>query len=180
MTTSSRIRRAATVGGCVVTAGLGALATAGAAQAQTVHAGAVPHAEPSASRQDAPGVRLMKVRSVEGTVTPDIYEGCSAGYFCLSQIPHSGGEVWVAFLENARLNGGGYSYSWGKCGPGGHPGCDLGIHAWANNTGDRVWLKEFKTGGDELCISNHTWNSNYEGIADNDYWIQITTNPNPC
>jgi hypothetical protein len=175
MTTSSRIRRVAAVGGGVVAA----LAAAGTAQAQAVHAGAVPNAAPSGTAE-ASGGRLMKVRSVEGTVTPDIYEGCNAGYFCLSQIPHSGGEVWVAFLENARLNGGGYSYSWGKCGPAGHPGCDEGIHAFANNTGDRVWLKEFQTGGKELCISNHTWNSNYEGIADDDYWVQITSNPNPC
>jgi hypothetical protein len=178
VTTSSRIRRTATVG-CGAVA---ALAAAGTAQAQTVHAGAVPHAGPSATRQDAPGARLMKVRSVEATNSPDTYEGCDAGFFCLSV--RYDPEVWDWWLEDATLHEGtGYSYSWGFCGSAilaAHPGCDAGIHAWANNTGDRVWLKEFKTGGKELCISNHTWNSNYEGIADDDYWVQITTNPNPC
>jgi hypothetical protein len=171
MTASSRIRRVATIG-CGAVA---ALAAAGTAQAQAAHAGA----GPSASRQDASGVGLMKVRNMEGTVTPDSYEGCNAGWFCLSA--RYDPESWPYRLENAALHGGGYSFPWGSCGsPVGEPGCDIGIHAWANNTGDRVWLKEFQTGGKELCISNHTWNSNYEGIADDDYWVQITSNPNPC
>jgi hypothetical protein len=174
MTTSSRVWRVATVGGGVVTA----LAAAGGAQAQTVHAGAVP-AAPSASRE-ASGARLMKVRSVEGTSTPDPYEGCYAGFFCVAvSAPITAGS-WPHAIPDATLHGGAYSYPWGECSPNMYPGCDGGIHAFANNTGDRVWLKEFKTGGDELCISNHTWNSYYLGIADEDYWIQLTTNPNPC
>jgi hypothetical protein len=175
MTTSSRVWRVATVGGGVVTA----LAAAGGAQAQTVHAGAVPNAAPSASRE-ASSARLMKARSVEDAATPDTYEGCYAGFFCLSVgAPITDGS-WLRALSNATLHGGAYSYPWGECSPNMYPGCDGGIHAFANNTGDRVWLKEFRTGGDELCISNHTWNSYYLGIADEDYWIQITTNPNPC
>jgi hypothetical protein len=177
MTTSSRIRRIATVGGGVVAA----LAAAGTAQAQAVHAGAVPNAAPSATAE-ASGGRLMKVRSVEATNAPDTYEGCDAGLFCLSV--RYDPETWDWWLEDATLHDGtGYSYAWGSCGSAilaANPGCDAGIHAWANNTGDRVWLKADQSGGKELCINNHTWNSNYEGIADNDYWIQITSNPNPC
>jgi hypothetical protein len=180
MTTSSRIRRAATVGGCAVTA----LAAAGTAQAQAVHAGTVPQAKPSASLQGAPSGRPTKVRNVEGSVTPDTYEGCDAGFFCLAagSYPNAGQSPSSWYLvPDARLHGGtGYSYPWGECSPNMYPGCDAGIHAFANNTGDRVWLKAYPTGGKELCITNHTWSSSYDGIADEDYWVQITTNPNPC
>jgi hypothetical protein len=122
----------------------------------------------------------MKVRSVGGALAPDAYEGCDAGYFCLAaSAPHPAGS-WTYAVPDATPHGGGYSYPWGECSPNIYPGCDAAIHSFANNTGDRVWLKEFKTGGDELCISNHTWNSDYQGVADEDYWVQITSNPNPC
>jgi hypothetical protein len=176
MTTLSRFRRAATAGGCALTA----LAAAGTAQAA-----AAPHAGLAASRQDAPGVSPMKVRSVAGPTTPgittDSFDNCSAGYFCLAQ--YESPQTWVSFLPNATLHGGGYSFPWGSCGKSGEPaepGCDAGIHAFANNTGDRVWLKATTSGGSELCISNHEANADYNGVADEDYWVQITENPNPC
>jgi hypothetical protein len=179
MTTSSRLRRAAMVGGGVVTA-LAAAGTAQAAQAQTIHAAPTPLAGVPASGQQAPAGRVMRVRSVEGVAAPDTYDGCDAGYFCIEESTYSPGWSWALALPNATLHGGGYSYPWGECSPMMYMGCDGQIAAFANNTGDRVWLKALRTGGEELCISNHSANYSYHGIADHDYWVQITTNPNPC
>ncbi len=173
MTTALRVRRAAAAGGCAITAGIGTLAGVGAAQAQTASAGTAPPAGAAATQGSG---KPMRVHADAGTFAPFSYEGCNAGYFCVSGYP----PVWFSILSNATLYGGAYSLPYGECSPILEAGCDNGIHSWANNTGDRVWLKATPTGGKELCISNHTHNFDYNGIADNDYWIQVTSNPNPC
>ncbi len=175
MTTASRLRRAAAAGGCAVTAGVGALAGVGAAQAQTTSPGTAPPAGAAATQGSG---KPMRVHASAGTFAPFAYEGCNAGYLCVSGSP----AVWFYQLHNATINHGAYSDPWGRCSPLSErePGCSFGIHSWANNTGYRVWLKATQTGGKELCISNHTYNLDYNGIADEDYWIQFTTNPNAC
>jgi hypothetical protein len=179
--TSSKLRRAAAAGGCVLTAGLGALAGSGVAQAQAATTGRAPVADATVSHD---GGRLMRIHAGAGTFAPDAWAGCNAGFFCLSPFSNPLAQ-WKYSSPNATLAGAGYSTPWGQCGSTYYPyhpmpGCDVGIHSWSNNTGDRVWLKATPTGGSELCISNHTSDLNYNGIADNDFWVQITQNPNPC
>lgn len=80
-----------------------------------------------------------------------------------------GGTGWIPF---------------GECSPTRYPGCDAGIASWENFKSVRVWLEQFKNGGNELCIDPYgdgNWTQgNYTGVDANDYWWLITTNTADC
>jgi hypothetical protein len=204
MVTFPKVFGALWVGGCAVMIVLGALATASPVQAQTNSGTPRPgarFASEATSRQNAVidaamskdpggtrvspgevrwpnGVNLV-VETRTGAVAPDDYEDCPAGYFCAYpgtlDIVYPG--VWYE-IPNYVLHGSVYFYAWGACITG--PGCGLGIGAWANNTGQRVWLEQFQNSGQLLCISNQTHNYDYTGPDDEDYWIYLSSNKAAC
>src|SRR5260370_41955584 len=110
-------------------------------------------------------------------VRPDFPGNCPSGYFCVATGANYTG-TYIAFLNGPSLVGGNYWIAWGQC-PNG-PGCNVGVHSWANNSGYRTWLEQFQNRGNLLCISNGTANSNYNGVDDHDYWILMTSNTAGC
>jgi hypothetical protein len=188
MIPQSRIRRKLAVVGCALTLAFGVLALAGA------QAGAAPQADAATASPVAAvsSVALLQnaittgTQRAEGpTATRNSWNGCNAGYFCATAVayPVCAGEgcVWPQTLENYILYGGPYFSPWGECSPTKHPGCNIGIHGWANNTGYRVWLEEYQNSGNELCISNQTdVPGNYGGVDADDYWIYMSNNPAQC
>jgi hypothetical protein len=123
------------------------------------------------------GVRLRVSATVTASCPPVYYCGCPAGYFCAYPTAFNG--AWY-LVENYKLAGGTYFFPWGECSPTQEPGCDVGIHSWASNTGYRTWLEQNINSGNELCISNRTNNLNYNGNSDLDYWIYLSSNSAAC
>ena len=205
MIVPSRLRRAATIAGCAVAVGLVGV---GAAQAQAspavarssaarFAAEATPYQNTSIARAMArlPGgtrVSPSEVKWPGGAVilsvgpsastpapagSPEFADDCPSGYFCVANGIDFTGNNW-AFLNAPDEYGADYWIPWGECPDG--PGCDVGIHSWANNSGYRTWLEQFQDSGNELCISNGNSESAYEGTDRNDYWILMTTNSAEC
>ena len=105
------------------------------------------------------------------------YYGCNSTYFCLS----TGSNMtfdWPYAIQSLGSLGDTEWVPWGECGV--NPGCDVGVHSWANNSGYRVWLEQFPNSGNELCISNQIANFDYYGIDGDDYWIFMSDNPAKC
>lgn len=207
MTISERTRRAVVAVGCATALSLGLPAAASAAQprpatstASAVRFGAeatafqnkiitsVMSRIPGGVRISASQVRwgdgvILEVRPSATTAfpvasaKPDSFESCNAGYFCAS--PDSYPSYWEA-IPNEILHHGVYAFPWGECSPVVEPGCGLGIHAYANNTGQRVWLEQYPNSGNEFCITNHTYNLDFTNVNDLDYWIYLSNNPNAC
>lgn len=208
MTIFERTRRAVIAVGCVTALGLGIPAAASAAQAQTAAskppaARFVSHAtarqnkavayfmarHPGGVRISASEVRwpngvILKVIPLgsatrETAMTPENYENCDAGFFCALNSPWHSMSVWYE-IPNEILHGGPYWWAWGDCNSSQGIGCDEGLHAYANNTGQRVWLEQDKDSGNEFCITNHTYNLDFQGVNSLDYWIYLSNNPNAC
>jgi hypothetical protein len=200
----ARTRRAAIAIGCATALGLGIPAVASATPAQTATSGAsVAQATAyqnqvisAAMRRTPGGVRISasEVRWANGvilkvmvsatagrekSVRPDNFENCDAGYFCAINSPWRSMSVWDE-IPNEILHHGPYFFPWGECSPTTEPGCDEGIHAYADNTGQRVWLEQNQDSGNELCITNHTYNLDFQGANSLDYWIYLSNNPNAC
>lgn len=193
------LRRAAVLTSCVAAL---SLAAAGAAQAQTASgapagtrfAAAATHYQntsiskamaylPGGTRVSAgevvwPDGTMLRVGATpHSSAAPDFPGNCAAGYFCVATGANYTGNYW-AWLNAPAAVGGDYWIAWGEC-PNG-PGCDLGVHSWANNSGYRTWLEQFQNHGNELCIKNGNSNSNYNGVDWDDYWILMTTNSAAC
>jgi hypothetical protein len=130
----------------------------------------------SPSQEKLPNGMILNVSAapVKATAEPAATPLCPAGYFCAYPAPYTG--YWYE-LPNYILNGGVYFYAWGAPGD---PGYDVGIHSWSNNTGYRVWLEQNIDAGNELCISNHGSNTDYNGTDDDDYWIYVSSNAAAC
>ena len=184
-----RLRRTLTGVGCALTLGLGvpavASAQADAATSSTVAAVSVgtPLQNAITATAQRPGAPKARVAS---------WNGCNAGYFCAvpkaEPVCANGGCNWPGgpgsghgdseTLQNYILAGGVWWDSWGAPG---FPGYNIGIHGWANNTGYRVWLEQYQNSGNEYCISNHSLvPGNFSNVNEDDYWIYISSNPNPC
>ena len=44
-----------------------------------------------------------------------------------------------------------------------------------------MWLEQYPNSGNEYCISNHTLvPGNFSNVNETDYWIYLSSNPNPC
>jgi hypothetical protein len=200
----SRFRRAATIAGCAIAL---SLAAAGAAQAQTSAAApssAARFAAEATSYQNAsiakamayfpggtrvspsevtwPGGAVLSVGASPSTSaaladSPDFADDCPGGYFCVATGANYTGNNW-AFLNGPDAYGEAYWIAWGACPDG--PGCDIGIHSWANNSGYRTWLEQFQDHGNELCISSGNSNSDYNGPDWDDYWILMSANRAAC
>jgi hypothetical protein len=176
------MRRALAAVGCAVTLALSGLAVA-STQADATTSSPAEVVSPVTPLQNA--INAKAQRAEDPTAHPEAWNGCNAGYFCATApiAPVCAGETcsWPNTVENYILHGGTYFYPWGECSPTEYPGCNIGIHGWANNTGYRVWLEQDQNSGNELCISNQTLvPGNYEGTDDDDYWIYLSDNPNPC
>jgi hypothetical protein len=111
--------------------------------------------------------------------------GCPSGYFCIWTAVNYGG-VGMAYLNapayfKDRNEGvAAYWVPWGDCGSG-DPGCDVGEHSFANESGLRTWLEQNQDSGNEQCISgNGQSSSNFSGTNADDYWILMSTNSAVC
>jgi hypothetical protein len=132
------------------------------------------------------GVVLFVNRAATENCPTQYYCGCEAGYFCVYPVAYTG--QWfgipnyqIAYLTYPNLAPNTpYFAAWGSCTGTVSPGCDLGVHAWANNSGYRTWLEQYVDSGNELCISNRTNNLNYNGNNDDDYWLYLSDNPAAC
>lgn len=123
------------------------------------------------------GTRLVTSTAAASKCPTTGYCGCDAGFFCAFPGQFTG-DWWE--IPNYILAHGVYFFHWGDCGPPAAPGCNVGIHAWANNTGFRTWLEQYVNNGNELCIGNRTNNLNYNGSNDLDAWIYLSSNPAKC
>jgi hypothetical protein len=191
MVPPSWVKHKIAVVGCALTLAFGLLAIAGtqvhaATQSEAAASSRVAVVSSAALLQEA---ITAKPQKTEGpTATKDSYEGCNAGYFCATAeaYPVCAGEscVWPGgdqTLDNYILHGSAYFDHWGECTPTENPGCGIGIHGWANNTGYRVWLEQYQNSGNELCISNQTLvPGNYDGVDVDDAWIYLSSNSSPC
>ncbi len=186
MQISSRIRRAVLAGSAIAACGLGTVAASGTAQATTAGrttTSAASSVSANLSVQPVPEHNVLRA-PLTGAVTDqsNLY-GCPSGYFCLAttwvQSPPVG---WPYALPSSAYEGGTYWVPWGSCGSTypAEPGCDVGIHAWSNNSGYRVWLEQFPDSGNELCISPGTANTDYYGTDGDDFWIYMSDNPAAC
>jgi Peptidase inhibitor family I36 len=117
--------------------------------------------------------------------SPDNPGGCPGGYFCVWTAANYGG-VGVAFLnapayfEDNNESVQDYWIPWGDCNAG-EPGCDVGEHSFANESGFRTWLEQYQDSGHEDCISgNGQSSSDFTGPNSDDYWILMTTNSAVC
>jgi hypothetical protein len=186
MPISLRIRRAVLAGGVTAICGLAMVAANSTAQATTAggtRASATRSADLTLSRQHVVGNTVLRAPKTIAAANQGNYYGCPAGDFCLAtswvQSPPAS---WAYGLPSSAIEGTTYWVAWGSCGgtyPA-EPGCGLGVHAWSNNSGYRVWLEEFPDSGNELCISNQTANTDYYGTDGDDYWIYMSNNPAPC
>jgi hypothetical protein len=117
--------------------------------------------------------------------SPDTPGDCPSEYFCVWTGANYSG-VGVAYLnapayfEANNEKPADYWVPWGDC-EAGYPGCDVGEHSFANESGYRTWLEQNQDSGHEDCISgNGQSSSDLTGTNADDYWILMTTNSAVC
>src|ERR1700722_18602786 len=188
ITSRTKARNALALASCAIAVGLGALASAGTAQAPEIAPATANIAQayagaPAASTaaRSTPTGDALRARHAPPAVMPLDYQGCAAGFFCTADYEVTAPGTYQWTLPNYILHGGTYFLPYGECSPNDEPGCHVGVVSFANNTGYRVWLEQYQNSGNEYCISNHTssdtFNSNVNHL---DYWIYFSDNPAAC
>src|SRR5580658_253190 len=177
----TKTRHALAIASCVIALGFGALASAAAAQAHGIGPASANLATSSAPVSAASAAASSPVAgsALRARHAPEVramdYQGCSAGFFCTAEYEVSAPGTWQYTLENYILYGGVHFLPYGECSPNEEPGCGMGLISFANNTGYRVWLEQYQDGGNEYCISNHTYSYDFTGNVNYlDYWIYFS------